>query len=225
VPIGAVLFDLDGTLVDSERESAEAMARVLSRDARLDVNARHRDFVVGHSWNEIYELLREDFGARLAWPMQELVDRVGVEREQVIAEQGLTIMPGAVAAVRRIGARFPKAIVTGSSRAEARQALRALALEDEFPVLLASEDYAHGKPSPEGYLAASARLAVSPKDCLVLEDSRAGIAAGRAAGMTVVAVRAGNFLKQDQSAAHRIVNTLDDVTDALLDELIDGFGP
>jgi HAD superfamily hydrolase (TIGR01509 family) len=215
MPIAAVLFDLDGTLVDSERESAEAMARVLTRDANLKVEQRHRDFVVGHSWNEIYELLRAE--TPLTWPMQELIDRVGAEREHVIAEQGLTIMPGAVAAVKRIGARFPKAIVTGSSREEARQALRVLKLEADFPFVLASEDYTHGKPSPEGYLAGAAALKVEPKSCMVLEDSRAGIAAGRAAGMTVVAVRAGNFLKQDQSAAHRIVDTLDDVTDEMID--------
>ncbi|HKA89842.1 MAG TPA: HAD family phosphatase [Haliangiales bacterium] len=214
----AILFDLDGTLVDSERESAEAMARVLSRELGLDVTAAHRNYVVGHSWNEIYARLKEDFGDRLSWSMRELIDRAAAEREHVIAELGLTHMPGAVAAVRRF-CSYPKAIVTGSSRAEARQALGALGIADAFPVILASEDYARGKPAPDGYLAAAAKLGAAPADCLVIEDSAAGIAAARAAGMTVVAVSAGNFLGQDQSAAHHVVETLDEVTDDLVARL------
>jgi HAD superfamily hydrolase (TIGR01509 family) len=214
----AVLFDLDGTLVDSERESAEAMARVLAR-AGLHVTQAHRDFVVGHSWNEIHALLARDLGAALGLSLGELIARSAAERVHVIAEMGLTIMPGAVAAVRRLGARWPKAIVTGSSRAEAAQALAALGIEADFPVVLASEDYAHGKPSPEGYLAAAARLDVAPERCVVLEDSAAGIAAGRAAGMTVIAVRAGNFAGHDQTAADLIVDTLDAVTCELVEEL------
>jgi len=210
-PVEAVLFDLDGTLVDSERESAEAMARVLAREG-LEVIQAHRDFVVGHSWNEIFSRLLTDFGARLRLAQQELIDRSAAERVHVIAEMGMTLMPGAVAAVRRLGARWPKAIVTGSSRAEARQSLAALGVVEDFPVVLAAEDYAHGKPSPEGYLAAAARLGARPERCVVLEDSSAGIAAGRAAGMTVIAVRAGNFAGHDQSAAHLVVETLDAVT-------------
>jgi HAD superfamily hydrolase (TIGR01509 family) len=214
--VQAVLFDLDGTLVDSERESAEAMARVLAREG-LTVTQQQRDFVVGHSWNEIYALLRADFGAALRLDLTAVIDRSAAERVHVIAEQGMTIMPGAVAAVERIGARWAKAIVTGSSRAEAGQALAALGLVAAFPVVLAAEDYAQGKPSPAGYLAAATRLGAAPARCVVLEDSAAGIAAGRAAGMTVIAIRAGNFAGHDQSGAHHIVDTLDAVTIELIE--------
>lgn len=219
MPVRAVLFDLDGTLVDSERESAEAMVRVLGRDLGLPVTQAHRDYVVGHSWNEIYVQLSADFGARLLWSRDELIRRSAEEREHVFAECGVTRMPGAIEAVERLGRRYPKALVTGSSRAEARQSLRALGLQDAFPVVLASEDYARGKPSPDGYLEASRLLGVPAKECLVLEDSAAGIAAGRAAGALVVAIRAGNFLQQDQSGAHCIVDTLHDVTGDLILEL------
>jgi HAD superfamily hydrolase (TIGR01509 family) len=217
--VGAILFDLDGTLVDSERESAEAMARALQRGLGLAVAPEHREFVVGHSWNEIHALLRRDLGPALSWSLAELIARSAALRAEVIAEQGMTIMPGAIDAVRRLGARWPKALVTGSSRVEAAQALRVIGCEAEFPIVFAAEDYARGKPEPDGYLAAAARLGVAPGACVVLEDSAPGIAAGRAAGMTVVAVRAGNFSGHDQSAAHHIVDTLDAVTIELIEAL------
>jgi HAD superfamily hydrolase (TIGR01509 family) len=215
----AILFDLDGTLVDSERESAEAMARVIERDLGLRVTQSQRDYVIGHSWNEIHALLRRELGPALTWDRDELIRRSAAERVHVIADMGMTIMPGAVAAVERLGARWPKALVTGSSREEAMQALRVLGLTDAFKVIFASEDYTHGKPAPDGYLAAARVLGVPPQRCVVLEDSSAGIAAGIAAGMTVIAVRAGNFAGHDQSKAHRIVDTLDEITVELLEEL------
>lgn len=217
MPVCAVLFDLDGTLVDSERESAEAMARVLERDAKLPVTEEHRKFVVGHSWNEIHARLQRDFGAALTWSRDELIERSSRAREQVLAEMGLTVLPGAREAVARLGGRWPAALVTGSSRDEAAQALAILGCE--FAVVVASQDVTQGKPSPEPYLQAARRLGVPPAACVVIEDSVAGIVSGRSAGMIVIAVRAGNFLKVDQSAAHRVVDTLDEVTVELLESL------
>ena len=217
--VQAILFDLDGTLVDSERESAEAMARVIARDLGLAVTQEQRDYVIGHSWNEIYARLRDELGPALVWDRDELIRRSAAERVNVIAEVGMTIMPGAVAAVQRLGARWPKAIVTGSSRVEALQALDVLRLIDAFPVIVTAEDYRHGKPAPEGYLRGARLLGVDPERCVVIEDSPAGISAGRAAGMTVVAVRAGNFAGLDQSHAHHVVDSLDAVTVPFILEL------
>jgi HAD superfamily hydrolase (TIGR01509 family) len=139
----------------------------------------------------------------------------------VFAEAGCTILPGARECVARLE-HLPRALVTGSSRVEARQALAALGLVDAFPVVVAAEDVARSKPAPDGYLAAARALGVDPETCLVVEDSRAGISAGLAAGCRVVAVRAGNFDGQDQTGAHRILDTLDDLTVAVLQELAYG---
>jgi HAD superfamily hydrolase (TIGR01509 family) len=221
MPVRAVLFDLDGTLVDSERESAEAMARVLQRDAGLPVTEEQRLCVVGHSWNEIYPLLKRDYGAALTWSQEELVSRTARERVNVIAELGMTVLPGAREALARLGGRWPTALVTGSGREEAAQALAIVNADHKFEVIVASEDVTRGKPSPDPYLQAARHLGVPPSGCVVLEDSVPGITAGRAAGMIVIAIKAGNFLGVDQSQAHRIVATLDDITIELLEELVE----
>jgi HAD superfamily hydrolase (TIGR01509 family) len=210
----AVLFDLDGTLVDSERESAEAMARALARGRGIAVDQADRDFIVGRSWVEIHRHLAARYPA-LGWERDALIAATAAARVEVFAEVGLTILPGAVEAIARL-AHLPLAIVTGSSRVEAAQALDALGRRDAFRAVIASEDVARSKPAPDGYLAAARQLGVDPAACLVVEDSSHGIAAGRAAGARVFAVKAGNFADHDQSAADRILSTLDELTLELL---------
>lgn len=215
--MGAILFDLDGTLVDSERESAEAMARALRAGLGIEVSQAERDFIIGRSWVEIYRNLTASH-PNLSWTRDELIAATAAEREHVFAEQGITILPGAVAAVERFAA-VPRAIVTGSSRVEAGQALAALGLSDTFDAVFAAEDVSSSKPAPDGYLAAAAAVGARPADCIVIEDSAAGIAAGVAAGAMVVAVRAGNFHGQDQSAAHHAIDTLDELTVAFAERI------
>jgi HAD superfamily hydrolase (TIGR01509 family) len=212
----AILFDLDGTLVDTERESAEAMARALAGHGVV-VDQSDRDYIIGRSWVAIHERLAERYAA-LRWSRDELIAATAAAREGVFAELGVTVLPGAREMVARF-AHLPRALVTGSSRVEAAQALAALGLTGAFDPVIAAEDVARSKPHPDGYLAAARSLGVDPAECLVIEDSTAGIAAGLAAGCTVVAVRAGNFGGQDQSGAHLVLDTLEEASLALLADL------
>ena len=213
----AILFDLDGTLVDTERESIIALDRVLERNLQISITRQDRDFVVGRSWRAIYQQLRAAHPA-LTWSEPELIAAVAVEREVVLAESGMTILPGSRACIERF-ADLGRALVTGSSRAEVQHVMAIADWGRAFEVVVAAEDVAHSKPAPDGYLAAAEALGVPPEACLVVEDSSPGIAAGIAAGATVVAVRAGNFLGHDQSAAHRVIDSLDQLTSDLLTSL------
>jgi mannitol-1-/sugar-/sorbitol-6-phosphatase len=215
--IRGFLFDLDGTLVDSERESGEALARALARDHGIAIEQADRDYVIGRSWVAIYENLKARY-PQLTWNRDEVIARTAMMREEVFRDQGVTVLPGVRAALAWTE-RFPRGLVTGSSRVEATQVLPLIGPEARFEIIIAAEDVGSSKPSPEGYLTAIASLGLRPEDCLVVEDSQAGIAAGRAAGCVVLAVRAGNFGGWDQSHAHHIIDTLEAFTPSLVEEL------
>jgi HAD superfamily hydrolase (TIGR01509 family) len=217
-----LLFDLDGTLIDSERETAEAMARALARGQGIELAPYDRDFIIGRSWVAIYASLAARY-PQLAWAPAELIARTAAARDEVFAELGVTVLPGARAALAWTRG-WPRALVTGSSRVEARQALPWIGPDAAFDVLVASEDVQRSKPDPDGYERAMAQLGLAPSRCLVIEDSVAGIAAGRAAGCIVLAVRAGNFHGWDQSGAHRVIDTLEALTPALVEELFAVYG-
>lgn len=213
----AVLFDLDGTLVDSERDNVESVVRAMRLLGR-EVDREDRRFIVGHSWNEIHEGLCRKHGLMIA--MDALIALAVDEKRKLVSEKGVYPMPGALAAVARLGRRVPLAVVSGASRVEVHDAVRSLGLMPAFQFLLGAEDYRRGKPHPEPYTMAIERLRVRAEGTLVIEDAEPGILAGRAAGARVIGVRAGNFTGYDLSAAHVVVDTLDEVSDDLCDELL-----
>ena len=218
----AVLFDLDGTLVHSEPVNVESVILAVRRwGAELD--AEDRQFVVGHSWNEIYDRIVGRHGLRL--PMDALIAAAVEEKQALIAGTGLPALPGAVETVRRLGRRSPLAVVSGASRVEVRDAVEGLGLADAFAFLIGAEDYRRGKPDPEPYRMAIERLGVPAGACLVIEDATPGILSARAAGARVIGVRAGNYSGYDLSAADRVVDTLLEVTDELCAALVGPAGP
>ena len=213
----AFLFDLDGTLVDSERENIESVARAVRRYG-VELTEKERQFVIGHSWNEIYGLIVRNHA--LTVPMRQLIAEAVDEKRGLLATSGYRALPGAVSAIRRFARTSKLAVVTGASTAEAKDALAGIGVTDAISLLVAAEDYANGKPAPEPYAQAIARLGVAAARSIAVEDATPGILSARAAGARVIAVRAGNFAGYDLSPADVVVDTLDDVTDDLCARLV-----
>lgn len=217
----ALLLDLDGTLVDSEPRNAAALAD-FCRGRGAPLAAGETDYVTGHGWREIYRELR--LGERLGLGLAETIAGTAAARERLFGES-FPLLPG----VRELLARAREdgvavGIVTGSARVEAEQVLRGLG-ELAPAVCVCAEDVARGKPDPEGYLQAAGRLGVEPSCCLVVEDSSAGIAAGIAAGMRVVASGFANpppgaAGHQDQGRAHWRVASLVEIVERGLGEFM-----
>ena len=182
-----------------------------------EISEEERAFIVGHSWNEIHAKLQANHNLTVS--MSELIAQAVAAKDEIIEEKGYTLLPGVREAVARLGAKVPLAVVSGASHGEVEDAVTRTGLLKNFAFIMGAEDYGRGKPDPEPYAKGMSRLGVNPAGTLILEDANPGVRSGVAAGGRVVGIQAGNFVGADLSAAHAIVDTLDDVDDDLLGRL------
>lgn len=183
--IAAVIFDLDGVIVDSEiwwDEVRQAFAAEHGRPWTVD----DRHAVMGANSRQWSETMRQRLALDLPAETIEraIVDGV-IERYR---REGAPAIDGAVETVRRVAVRLPVALASSSHPAVIDAALAATGLQDTFGVVVSSDEVSHGKPAPDVFLEAARRLGIEPDRCLVVEDSLNGLRAGRAAGMTTVLV-------------------------------------
>jgi HAD superfamily hydrolase (TIGR01509 family) len=182
--IEAVVFDLDGVLVDSEEAWNEAREQLVEeRDGRWTDKAQ-KD-MMGMSSTEWSRYMHEVLG--VPEPPDEISAEVVRRLEQLYRER-LPLIPGAVEAVERVAARWPLGLASSSNRPLIDLALELSGLARFFRVTVSSEEVPHGKPAPDVYLAAARRLGCDPARCAAIEDSENGIRSAVAAGMRVIAI-------------------------------------
>ena len=182
--IEAVVFDLDGVLLDSEQvwdEVREALVR--ERGGRWHEQAQAD--MMGMSSVEWSRYLHEELG--LAEAPEELNDEV-VRRMLERYREQLPLIDGAVAAVERLAARFPLALASSSNRPLIDVVLASAGLAGSFRATVSSEEVPRGKPAPDVFLEAARRLGVAADRCAAIEDSANGLRAAHAAGMRVIAL-------------------------------------
>jgi HAD superfamily hydrolase (TIGR01509 family) len=187
--IDAVIFDLDGLLLDSEQIWDDVRER-LARERGGRWSDRAQADMMGMSSPEWSSYMHEVVG--LVEPPEEINAEV-VRRVASSYRDRLPVIDGAPEAVERLAERWPLALASSSNRELIELVLDEAKLRDRFRVTVSSEEVARGKPAPDVFVEAAGRLAIAPERCAVIEDSRNGILAGRAAGMRVIAVPNPHF--------------------------------
>jgi beta-phosphoglucomutase len=207
----AVLFDFDGVIVNSEPLHFRAMRDCLVPEGITIDEEEYAASYLAYDDREAIRVALERHGRTFD---RTLVETVALRKagifDALIAD--VPFFPGARELVRALAAEMPIAIASGALRSEIVRILAAGGLQDAFTTIVGADDVTHGKPNPEPYLMAMKRLGpLTPADCLVIEDSVAGIAAGRAAGMKVLAVT-HTYPAAKLTAAHRVVDGLAGLT-------------
>ena len=182
--IEAVVFDLDGVLIDSEPVWEQVRRQVVAEHGgHWAGNAQRR--LMGMSTGEWATYLSEDLGVGL--PPDRIAALV-IERMAARYTERLPLMPGAVEAVRRLAARWPLGLASSSPPSLIETVLDAASLRSSFAVAMSTEQLPHGKPAPDIYLAVAAQLGHRPERCAAVEDSSNGLRSAAAAGLRVVAI-------------------------------------
>jgi HAD superfamily hydrolase (TIGR01509 family) len=182
--IEAVVFDLDGVIVDSEHVWDEVRQRLAEERGGRWHDQASRD-MMGMSSLEWSRYMHDVIG--LSEPPEEINAEV-VRRLTAVYREELPLLPGALEAVEALAARWPLGLASSSNRELIDLVLRVSGLERWFAATVSSEEVPRGKPAPDVYLEAARRLGVRAESCAAVEDSENGILSAKAAGMRVLAI-------------------------------------
>lgn len=205
--IAAVVFDLDGLLVNTEDLYQDVGTELLRRRGRT-FDGDLLDAMMGRPQAVALATMIDWHG------LDDTVDMLAAETKEVfqsLLASRLEPMPGAVTLVNRLSERnLPRGVATSSGPEFAHDVLTRVGLLDRFGFVLTAADVSHGKPDPEVYLLAASRAGVPPEQMLVFEDSATGCAAAVAAGAIVVAVPGGHSRRHAFPGARLVANSLED---------------
>ena len=208
----AVIFDMDGVIVDSESRHERAYLEVVQELGYGDTHGLRFSDYIGRSDDTLWQ----DFIARHkpAQPFDELMD-LKTQRLVDIIPRERPLFKGLPELVGKLASRYRLALASGSERPVVDEVLRLDSLGRFFAAVVSGSEVENGKPAPDIFLRAAELLKVAPRECWVIEDSKPGIAAGIAAGMQVIAIT-NTHLADELTHATHVVSTYQTIEQLLL---------
>lgn len=213
--IHGILFDLDGTIIDTELTAAQSLEDVF-KGWNIFLKPEDSSFVTGRTWESAFQYLFKKYTPPVS---TDEAKKMIMEKYRDNLQSHLPIVPGSVQAIQTLAPHFPLAVVSGSSRSDILWALTQLKIDHHFQFILGAEDYEKSKPEPDGYLSAIERLKIPPSAGLVFEDSTAGITSALLAGLWVVAITSTNHFNQETTQAHFKIQDLRGIDENWVDHL------
>jgi beta-phosphoglucomutase len=220
----AIIFDCDGVIADTEPLHFAAFQRVLAEEGFTLTQEEYLNTYLAFDDRGCFLTALSTQAAPLSTEkLTELIARKSAYIEPMM-QTHLRVFPGVVDFIRRLAETYPLAVASGALRHEVEMILAFGGVRDCFQEIVTAEDVTRGKPDPESFLQAAARLnarsttTIEPRECLVVEDSRHGVRAGRLAGMKVLAVT-NSYAKAQLAEADLIVESLAGVSFAEMEAL------
>ncbi|MEM7030130.1 MAG: HAD family phosphatase [Chloroflexota bacterium] len=182
----AVIFDMDGLMLDTQQIGLRTWHRVCT-EWGYDFKDEYYHQVIGKTIPDIGKAYRQIFGPE--FPFEEMYEVRKVYFESLVRTEGIPVKPGLIALLDWIDqATLPKAVATSTDRLRAEERLKVSGIIDRFTISVCGDEVDNGKPAPDIFLAAAEKLNTPPEECIVLEDSEAGVRASHAAGMRSIMV-------------------------------------
>ncbi len=215
--IEAIIFDMDGLLVDSEPLWEEAR-QVFAARVGKPWNRQDKVNITGVSTDEWaqYMIDRMELDATLQGVQEDIIDQMAA-----MYEQKIPFLPGAVEAVHWAAARYPTALASGSPHRLIDIVTQSPELEGRFQAIVSADEVGIGKPDPAVYLETAKRLDIVPEKCLCLEDSPVGVLSGRRANMYVINVPDAELPLTPEQAKHAdlVLESLEDYSAEVIKQL------
>jgi HAD superfamily hydrolase (TIGR01509 family) len=214
--IKAVVFDMDGIIIDSEPLQMIAINQVM---AQWNIHLTDKEFqkMIGRKLADDFAEMQQQYNIPVDYPTFAKQKR---EAYHSILEKNLVEMPGLSPLLDRLlTAKYRLAVASSSSRRDVNMVLNGINIADKFEVIASGDEVEEGKPNPALFLLAAKRLNLPVSDCVAIEDSNPGLRAAKDAGMKCIIVPHQHTQEQDFSRADVIVNSLDDITIELIQRL------
>lgn len=212
----AVIFDMDGVLIDSEPLHYEVNRMTMLEKFGINLDYEYYKQYIGSTVMAMWRKIIKDFSIE-GYTAEELFDLSEIVKEKLVDEKGYPEVPGVVSFVKSISSKYKLAVASSSSLINIERNITKLGLTEDFHKLVSGLTVANPKPAPDVFLKAAKELLVKPEECIVIEDSCNGTKAAKAAGMACIGFVNPGSGEQDLSAADYLFEAFDNIDDGFLE--------